>query len=214
MTTQLSSGNALRRSPSSSGPTLFPVMWAVAAFILAVALSSASFVGYRHYHPTYRATAAVGFDQPRAIAAAGDAGEIQKLSQLRLVYAGLAKTDVMTEPIAAKLKLPRGLIASSVVTTTPPQSLLLLVSAERPSTTQAKLIAEALANEIVTYVDQVQKSAKVPSLQRVQAQVVLHSHFAVQVSPTDKRRLSVAILTWIFVFVIVLGIGALWHRRR
>lgn len=213
MTTSLSAGETARRRPVSHAPQGFPTVWFVAAVVLAVALSSGSYLAYKHYHATYQATAAIYFDQPREVADAADAGTIQKLSQIRLLYGGLVKTDVMTKPIADRTGLPQGLIASSVFTTTQPNSLLLVVGAQRPNTTQAKLIAEDLAEQVAGYVKEVQDTAKVPQTKQVVATIVLHPHRATQTSPTNKRRLSVAILTGILVFAIVLGVGALVRRR-
>lgn len=197
----------------SRGAAGFPTGWFIGAVVAAVLVSSISYFAYRHYHPTYQAAAAIAFDQPKAVAEAPDAGPVQKLSQLRLLYAGLVKTDVVVEPLGRQLNLPAAEVASSAYATVAPNSLLLIVGARNGDSTNARLISEGLAEQIVHYVDVVQHDAHVRPSDRVTAVIVAHPHVAAQIAPTDKRRISVAVLAGILVFAIVIGVGALVRRR-
>lgn len=199
--------------PGSQRSASFPTVWFVAAVIAAVAVASIAYLSYERYHPVYQSTAAVSFDQPKAVATATDAGIIQKLSQLRLQYGGLIRTDAITAPVAAKLGLRQGQVQGAVVAVQIPNSLLLGVGAHQATPERAKEIATAVAEEIVTYVDTVQADAGVPQAKRVVAHIVIEPQGANQIAPTKKRRVSVAILGGILVFAIVLGIGAIVRRR-
>src|SRR3954463_16124273 len=178
MTRTTEPGTARSGSPRTAGS--FPTVWFAAPVVCAVAVASISYLAYEHYHPVYQSTAAVSFDQPKALATATDAGIIQKLSQIRLQYGGLIKTDAIAAPVAAKLGLRQGQVQGAVVPVQIPNSLLLGVAAHQASPAQAKAIATAVAEEIVTYVDQVQADAGVAKDQRVIAHIVIEPQGARQ----------------------------------
>jgi capsular polysaccharide biosynthesis protein len=213
MTSTLPESDAARRGsprPSSSG---FPTTWFVIGVALAVAVATTSYLAYDRYRPVYQSTAAITFDQPKALATATDAGIIQKLSQLRLQYGGLIRTDAITGPVADKLGLRQGQVQAAVLNVQIPNSLLLGIGAQTTSPERSKEIATATAETIVEYTDKVQSDAGVPTDDRVVAHIVIKPQGARQIAPTEKRRLSVAILGGILVFAVVLGVAAVVRRR-
>jgi len=164
---------------------------------------------------TYESQATLAINQTRAIQVSPDPGVIAKLAALRFKYSGLLTTAALQDPIAKQLALPpadvRGHLTAKVPTT---NSLLMQVVGSSPSRTVAQRIAQGAADYLVSYVQQEQAGAHIPSTQRFSFTVVTPAIGAAQTSPTHKLEAGAAGLAAVVGFGISLSVLTLLWRRR
>ena len=151
----------------------------------------------------YESVATMAIDQPRAIAASGDAGVIAKLTALRTKYSGLVTTQVFAVPIAEQLNLNPNAVRSVLFAETPQNSLIIRVGAQTGSRDRSRTVAEAAATGLTKYVEDEQVRAGVPDGNRFTIDEVTPAGPAVKVSPTKKRVLAAAALAGLLAFAAV-----------
>jgi capsular polysaccharide biosynthesis protein len=161
--------------------------------------------------PRYQSLALVEVDQPRAIAISPDDGIIAKLSRLRYKYAGLIRTETFEAPVAKKLNLGVGVIASSLFVRIDPSSLLIGVGAHSSNPAEAQRIADAAAQGVVDYAGKEQAADKIPAAEQVTFTVVTPAVPAMKVSPTHSRIVLVGVGTFVFIVAGSLAFGYLWR---
>lgn len=154
----------------------------------------------------------MAIDQPRAIAASGDAGVIAKLTALRTKYSALVTTQLFAMPVAQQLSLNPGVVQGALFADTPPNSLIIRVGARTGSGDRSRTLAEAAAAGLTKYVQDEQLRAGVPDGDRFTIDEVSPAGPAVKVSPTRKRVLAAAGLAGLLAFAAVFA--ALSLRRR
>jgi len=160
----------------------------------------------------YRSTATMAIDQPRAIAASGDAGVVSKLSTLREKYTGLARTQVFDQPIADKLNLNVNAVRAQLFATAPASSLLIQIGAVTGNRALSQRLAEAASSALTDYVQKEQQDAKIPAENRFTITEVTPAGVGIKVSPTRKRTLGAAGLAGLLGFAAVFA--ALSVRAR
>jgi capsular polysaccharide biosynthesis protein len=160
----------------------------------------------------YDSVATMAIDQPRALAASGDAGIVAKLTALRSKYSGLVTTQVFAQPIADDIGLEVGLVRSRLFARTPSNSLLIQVGAHTAQRGSSQALAEAAAEALTEYVQKEQSDAGVPEDARFTITEVSPAGAAVKVSPTGKRIAASAGLAGLVGFAAVFA--ALSLRAR
>ena len=160
----------------------------------------------------YDSVATMAIDQPRALAASGDAGIVSKLTALRSKYSGLVTTQVFAQPIADDLGLDVGLVRSRLFARTPTNSLLIQVGAQSQQRDTSRGLAQAASKALTEYVEEEQVAAGVPKDARFTITEVSPASPAVKVSPTTKRIAAAAGLAGLVAFAAVFA--ALSLRAR
>jgi capsular polysaccharide biosynthesis protein len=177
---------------------------------LVAAIAGFGYAGTRE--PSYVASAATLLDQPLVLGASRDAGVVDKLSRLRLKYAGILRSDDVLVPVAQELDEEQGDLFESIVTGNDPASLLLFVGARDSTPEGAIRRANALATGLSAYVDREQ--ATLAPRDRVKLKVVAPAREEVQLLPTPRQQLVAGLGSGLVVLVIALGAGELLRRRR
>lgn len=161
----------------------------------------------------YESVATLAIDQPRAIAASGDAGVISKLSSLRLKYAGLVTTQAFAAPLAQGLSGADPIrVRNALFARVPGNSLLLQVGAQGHDRQAARSIADAAANSLVSYVQDEQQKAGIPTAQQFTFTVVTPAAAARKISPTNRKIAGATALAGLLGFAVV--VAALSLRSR
>ncbi|MEY2430624.1 MAG: hypothetical protein QOC92_349 [Acidimicrobiaceae bacterium] len=141
----------------------------------------------------FESTATVAVDQPSLIASGGDR-VIDKLARLRVKYAPLVKTDVMTEPLAKELGTTAANVRSSVSATTPPDNLLILITARAGNRAQSQTYATTTAQFLVRYARDEQVREAVPADQRFELVVVDQARPGAKIEPSQQRAVAVTLV--------------------
>jgi capsular polysaccharide biosynthesis protein len=178
-----------------------------------VVFGGAAYEVVGHRHPTYLATSAVLLDEPEAVAISKDAGVIDKLSRLRFKYSGILRSDDIVNPVAERLHLPPGVVAGSIGSTGDTGSLLLFVGARSTSRTQAVALANALAEQLRTYVAKEQTANKIPALLKLELKIVSPARGAAQLTPTKRQKQVAGAGVALATLAVVLGVADIARRR-
>jgi capsular polysaccharide biosynthesis protein len=191
---------------------LAPLTLFIAAGLVLVATVAGYEVAARR-SPTYVAMASTMLDQPLTVAQSQDAGVVDKLSRLRLKYAGIVRSDKVVAAAAVALGGSRDEVASREFARVDDGSLLLYIGATGTSRQQAVRTANALANALAAYVTQEQRSARIAARDQVELEVVAPARGARQVLPTTRQKLLSAFGSGLFAFVVLGGVLDLIRRR-
>jgi capsular polysaccharide biosynthesis protein len=197
------------RSPHRPG-----LLSIVLALLIGLAAAAAGYALVSHRQPSYYAGAATLLDQPTAIAASQDSGVVDKLGRLRFKYAGIAHSDTVVDAVASSLSLPPSTVANSIVTRADTDSLLLFIGATAGTSGDAQRIANALAQQLTTYVQEEQTGSRIAPRDQVSLRVVAPARSALQISPTQRQRSTAALGAGIAAIAVVLGIADVLRRRR
>ncbi len=176
-------------------------------FVVGVVLG----VGRLSEPSTYQSSAVVMIDQPRAIAAVPSPGVLEKLSRLRLKYAGLLRTRELQAPIAESVGVAPGVVASTLQVNVSGESLLLQLAGRSADPDRAEAVARAAADQLIAYAEQEQTDAGIPGDQRFAFRVVTPAETARDV--TDQRARLAPLVASALGLVVALG-AALVARRR
>jgi uncharacterized protein involved in exopolysaccharide biosynthesis len=160
----------------------------------------------------YESVAALAIDQPRAIAASGDAGVVNKLSALRLKYTGLLPTQAFAERLTTETGMSPDAIRHALFARTSGGSLILEVGSRTATAERSHALTQAAADELVSYVQAEQATAGIPEDQRFKMTVVTPASVARKVVPTLKQQVGAAGLAGLVVFAAVLVIAAIRDR--
>ncbi len=189
--------------------TLLLVSLALVVGVVAAAVAAAAVAAQP---AKYQSVATMAIDQPRAIAASGDAGVVAKLSALRSKYTGLVTTQVFAEPIAQRLGLNPNYVRSKLFAQEPVNSLLIRVGAQTGNRAQSHTLAEAAATELNQYVQNEQEQAAVPKAEVFTITEVSPAGVGAKVSPTKKRIAAAGGLAGLLVFAAVFAALSLRGR--
>lgn len=191
--------------------TAVVVVLAVVAFVVA---GVAGALVDRGRSSTFRSAALLSIDQPLVIAATRDAGPVEKLSRLRLQYAGLLRTDALAVPIAEQVGSTPGAVSGRLSAFPVPNSLLVEVAATGPDAGSAQRLATAAANALVGYAEKTQTTFKVPTEQMVVLQVVTEPRPGSEVRRGNREVVTVGVFLGLAAAALVLGVASLVRRRR
>lgn len=183
------------------------------AVVVALVAAGAAAFAVLAQSAKYQSVATMAIDQPRAIAASGDAGVIAKLTALRTKYSGLVTTQVFALPIAQQLNVPPNVVRNGLFAETPQNSLIIRVGARTGSRDQSRALAEAAATGLTRYVQDEQVQAAVPEGNRFTIDEVSPAGPAAKVSPTKKRVLAAAGLAGLLAFAAVFAALSLRGRE-
>ncbi|MBW8792219.1 MAG: hypothetical protein JF597_01015 [Streptomyces sp.] len=192
---------------------LAPLALVIASLLVVIATITGYAVAANRT-PTYAAQAATLLDQPLTVAQSQDAGVVDKLSRLRLKYAGILKSDVVVKVAATATDLPAAKVADAEFARIDQGSLLLYVGATASTESGAERLADALAQALASYVAQEQVRAQIAPRDRVSLQVVAPARTAVQVLPTRRQKAVSALSAGIVAFVVLGGALDIMRRRR
>lgn len=178
--------------------------------VLTVGMGLTGFVWAVNQPPVYRATAAVffqveGAENPQALLQ----GSTYTQNQVRS-YAELARTEVVLDPVIEQLGLDRSAasLAGSITVNVPLDTAIVEVSASDGSPEQAQALANAVADQLGTSVEQLsQGSSTSESAIKVTAQTVQQASLpSVPVSPKPMRdAIMAAALGFIIGVLVALG---------
>lgn len=163
--------------------------------------------------PTYYAYASTLLDQPLRVAESQDSGVVDKLSRLRLKYAGLARSDAVLTPAATAVGLKREDLDGKVLARVDPGSLLLVIGAVGSSEAKAVALANALAESLRAYIASEQQRAQIAKADTLSLSIVAAAHSATKALPTTRSELTSGVGTALVVFVLVAAALDVMRRR-
>jgi hypothetical protein len=178
------------------------------AALVAVLAAAATGLIVRGSSSTFTSTALVSIDEPRAVAAAGDGGVIDKLSRLRFKYSGLVPTDKLAAPVAGRLGVPIAQVRGRLSATVSITDLLLRLSCTEPDAPSARRCSDALAASMVAFVTHEQSSNGIPPDQRIVMAQVQAAGPAVVRGPHRSRTIGAAGIAGALGAAVVLGVAA------
>lgn len=196
------------------GPPLLTALSGAVALVLAIVLGGAAYEVVGHRHPTYLSTAAVLLDEPKAVALSKDSGVIDKLSRLRFKYSGILRSDDIVNPVAERLGVKPGVVAGAVASSGDVGSLLLFVGARSGDPKLAVKMANALAEQLRTYVAKENVTNKIPPLLQLELRIVSPARYAGQLTPTKRQKQVAGAGVALATLVVVLGIADIARRRN
>jgi capsular polysaccharide biosynthesis protein len=143
--------------------------------------------------PTFSSEATIAIDQVERIAAAESPDIIDKLSRLRLKYAGLVTTRAVAGPVAEEVDRDEDLVAGSLYSYLYPDSLLLAVGARHRDPAAAEEMARAAADFVVEMAAEEQEEAGVDDADRFELTVVTPAREGARVDQPQQRAGVVAL---------------------
>ena len=164
--------------------------------------------------PVYESHALLIIDQPRVLAVSSDAGVIVKLNSLRLKYAALTDTSVISAPVAERLALPEGLVRERSRAEATFDALVMRTVGRAGTREEAQAIAQAVAEVLVGFVDQEQAALPIDPADRVQLRIVEGAFPGARVEPEGARALFVALATGVLVLAVVFVTSMALLQRR
>lgn len=162
----------------------------------------------------YAAQSAVTLDQPLTISQSQDAGVVDKLSRLRLKYAGELRSDPVVEAVATSTQQSVGTVRGALFTGQDPDSLILFIGARGSSPNVAQSLANAYAQQLQRFVQHEQTTNAIAPRDRLSLDILVPARYAAHVSPTRRQRLVGAGGAAVVAGLLVLGLAALPRRRR
>jgi hypothetical protein len=193
-----------------------PTAWAVIIALVLGALAAFAGADYERTRiPIYESSAILLLDNPVAITA--DPTLLIGVSQARAKYAGLAQTDLIAVPAAAKLGLPSSVVAGSVRATFDVASLNIVVAARSVDPKQAPILANAVAAELVDYVatEQAHLPPTVKPELRLRMELVTRATYAARLSPNHKKEETTGVVFGVIAFAVsYVGAQVIIDARR
>jgi capsular polysaccharide biosynthesis protein len=141
----------------------------------------------------YESTATIAVDQPALIASGGDR-VIDKLQRIRVKYAPLLKTVVMTGPLAKQLGTTPANLRGTLSATTPTDNVLILVKATTGSRSQSQNYAAKATDFLASYAKDEQARDSVPAAQQFQLVVVDQARPGTKTEPSQARAVAFAVV--------------------
>ena len=164
--------------------------------------------------PVYASQTGLIVDDSYGIATAGDEGLLVKLVAVRAKYQGLAATDAMAGPVAAKLGLPVDKVLSATSVATPPDSLIMVVTATWTNAREAQRLSSAMAAEIITYVNDENLQYQIPGADQFIIHVVNPTTAATLSTPSHRKSAADAIGLAVVAFLLCFaGLQLLFNRK-
>jgi capsular polysaccharide biosynthesis protein len=193
-----------------TGPLLALVVGVVVATVMGLAGEYSTLRG-----PTvWTSRTMMLVDQPYGIAVAGDQGLLLKLESVRLKYQGLAATNAIAGPVAAKLGLPVAAVEATTTVQLPADSLILEVYGQWSSPGEAQRLSAAVASQISTFVQSEAAQYKIPAADQFTITVVDSASPGVPSGPSHSKAATVALGLAVAGFVLGFVLTQLVRNRR
>jgi hypothetical protein len=191
-------------------PAILPLVIAV---IIAGLLAFTAAEYERTRTPVYQATTALLLDSPLAITS--NPGSVVAVSEVRIKYAGLVGTDVISQPAADRLGLPLAVVARSVVATLQQADLNIVLRARGTSPDGARQLAMAVGQSLIDYVKNEQANITLADPQlRLSLKVVGKAYPGYRVSPNHRRELTSAAVVGLIALALSYAVARLFIKRR
>lgn len=201
------------RRPGISLPIEVTALTAILALALAL-MAGAGAALYQKTRPaSYVSIGVVLIDQPVVVANDPSSGPLLKLQTLRLLYAGLIKTETITSPVARQVQLPVGQVANDLSAIADPTSFNIDIIATAKSSQEALKVAQAATAQLISYVDKSQAHIGVIPQNRVVLTELTPPHAGVRVSVSTTKILLPAAIAFIVVGGAFLIVADLLRRR-
>lgn len=185
--------------------------------ILALALALMAGAGAALYQKTrpanYVSVGIVLIDQPVVVANDPGNGPLLKLQTLRLLYAGLIKTEVITQPVSRQVGLPIGEVAGDLGAAADPASFNIAILATAKSPDEAFAVAQAGTAQLISYVQKSQAHIGVVPQNRVVLTELSSPHRGVRASVSTTKILLPAVIAFLVVGGAFLIVADLLRRR-
>jgi hypothetical protein len=188
-------------------PRFSPLVLLVAVVAAVLSAGGGGVAAHRASGPLL-STALVAIDEPRAIAASGDAGVLEKLSRVRLKYVGLVPTDRLVLPVAELLSVPADHVRGHLYALALPGDLLIRVTCTGSQPAQTRRCGDALASTLVAYVEKEQVDSGIPTSERLVLTQVQMASPAYRPVHGLARTLGVAALAGGLAAVVVLALAS------
>jgi capsular polysaccharide biosynthesis protein len=189
-----------------------PLVVALLALVTFLVTGALGALVVRADGPTYRSTAVLSIDQPSVLSRSAQPGPVLKLQILRAQYAALLGTRLLLDPIAERVDRPAGEVQEALRGVAAKNSLLVVITGEGDDAAEARALAEAASDELITYVTRSQDESFVKKDDQVALQLLSPARPGVVV--TGARRTVVT--TGLFVgLVCAAGVVAMatWVRN-
>lgn len=185
------------------------------AIIAALFVAGAGAVYTRRQPRIFFSAATVMIDQPKLLFRAENPGIVEKLSQLRLKYAGIARTSIVYRPVAERLDLPEGLVRRAISLGAIQRTLLMLIQAQARTPKLSQSISQAAAEELMKYAKAEQDSLQIPDEQKIVFTILDPALPGVKISPRNSRVITVTATSGILTLLVVfIGARLLSTRPR
>lgn len=202
---------AKRLQAALAAPSLGAIVWSLVAGLLVGGVSGLALLGQG---PTYTSQAVLLIDQPQAIAASGDPGVLQKLSQLRGKYAPLIDTDPVIERGSRLGDVPEKELRDHVSAVVPVNTLTLVVVGAGGSPSQARRVAHAGAAGLIAFAADEQETEGIAPDQQFEFELVATPDRTVKILPKWERVMAVAGTVWLLAGIAAyLALAAVAARR-
>jgi uncharacterized protein involved in exopolysaccharide biosynthesis len=162
------------------------------ALVAGLILAAGAAWGVLSQASRYYSQATLLIDNPPAIAAAHDDSPIVKLNVIRLKYAALAATPAILVPAAQAAGLRLADVRKAITFPTG-AALILVVGARTASPLLSQRVANAVADEIVVYVEHEHDQYDIPAGDRFVFTVVGRAYPGSRVSPSWSKADTAAI---------------------
>ena len=177
---------------------------AVAVFVIGAAVVFAT------RSTSYTASSQVLFDQPGLEVSGNGAGEPSKISTLLPTFCALVGSDEAAAAAAAQAGVTSG-VAASVSCTPEPNTLVVLLQLNSKNAATARRVVAAVAQELVSSVQQIYSPTGTPTSLRVTADIIQASHSTENSHGTARALGLVVVAAIIFAFAFALAVEP--HRR-
>lgn len=179
-----------------------PIRPILIGLLLAVLAGALGALASLHGPVFYTSKTVMMIDDPTQLASSGSQNEYVTLDELRYKYAGLVNTDVIAGPVATSLHLPVGSVIGSVSAEVPTLSLLMDVDASASTPQEAQTLAQAVANEVTSYVRAEDVQYQIPPPQQFTFNTVDPASAAIAQRPSTGKALTLAIGLAVLFFVL------------
>lgn len=195
-----------------------PIEVSAITVILAIALGLLAGGGaalYQRSRPAhYISEGVLLIDQPAVVAAAPDAGPLQKLQALRLQYVSLLKTETIAGPVSRQVHVPIPEVEGALAGLADPTTFTIGVVATTDSPAESNSLAQAATNQLASYVAKSQARIGVAPQSRVVLDEVTTPRAGTRISVSTTKVLLPAVIAFIVVAGVFLVIADLLRRRQ
>jgi capsular polysaccharide biosynthesis protein len=175
----------------------------IVAAVVAIPVAGLLATAVLQQNAVYASSATLILDQPAALAASNNEGYVLKLSRLRVKYGDLAGTRVLLDPVAERLNLDVGAVRRTSRVQVPPPSLLIFSGGVSGNPARAQQVAQTMAEEMIAYAEEEQRSAGVAPEQRIVLSVVTPAPPAQKIQPEASRAVRVAAIGGMVTLVVL-----------
>lgn len=191
------------------GPSL------LVGLVLGLVLGVFGAVGKTHA-TAYASTTTMMIDAPYALAATSTQNEMLELSSLLVKYADLVSTDVIADPVAAKLGLTAKQVLGAVTASANPSTvtLLLPVVATWPKPAVARKLSQTVANMLTTYVELQNLQYHIPAADQFTLKTVDPATAPVAVASSTSKQDEKAVILGVFGLLVGFAVTQLVRSRR